>query len=518
MKKIVIIMSVFVACSAIGKLITDLRKLQSEHSSLEDIHLTLSDAHQLSLAEIESQTVGISIINAKLDERKNVVDSLEGELDKKNRELRSLAELHEKNRESRSPSEFHEKNSVLLWSDISDKHIGKTVTVRGTAFPEDRGGSVLVYFSGEEKTPFYIYIADKVATRFAAPPVGFLLGREIDVTGTVTEYKGSLQIKLIEPGDIECTDGTVVAANPLPTIAQVVGDRAVGSIRFVTWNVENLFDAKDDYYRSDESMMTSEKEVDYKMQKIASVLNHLNADIVALQEVENRGVLSELNRKYLKDLGYEVVLFEGNDSRGIDNALLTRLPVEKVSSYRHSDYEDKNGDPRRFGRDLLQVRIGGALNADVFVVHFKAQPGGAKSDTKREAEALKVLTVISDEMRGPKDYRVLIAGDFNEILKGANESELSVRYFVDKKLASKLKESNSELYGNLALGELIDVCSDSDKYSYNKKPYQSRIDFVLCSPSLAEDVLLADVVNEIDGINLELTSDHYPVVVEFNKK
>ena len=52
------------------------------------------------------------------------------------------------------------------------------------------------------------------------------------------------------------------------------------------------------------------------------------ADIIALQEVENVAILERLRTEYLADLGYlPAILVEGTDTRGIDVAFLSRLPL-----------------------------------------------------------------------------------------------------------------------------------------------------------------------------------------------
>ena len=62
---------------------------------------------------------------------------------------------------------------------------------------------------------------------------------------------------------------------------------------------------------------------------------------------------------------------------------------------------------------------------------------------------------------------------------------------------------------------LIDACAGTEKYTYNKKPYLSRIDFALCTKSLASAILKADIIDSLHGVELKCASDHYPVLVEF---
>ena len=60
-----------------------------------------------------------------------------------------------------------------------------------------------------------------------------------------------------------------------------------------------------------------------RMKELLEETDAKSADVVALQEVENRFLLQEFVDTHLSDMGYQVVLVEGNDSRGIDCALQT---------------------------------------------------------------------------------------------------------------------------------------------------------------------------------------------------
>jgi exonuclease III len=46
----------------------------------------------------------------------------------------------------------------------------------------------------------------------------------------------------------------------------------------------------------------------------------------------------------------------------------------------------------------------------------------------------------------------------------------------------------------------------------------SRIDFALCTKSLASEILKADIIDSLPGVELKCASDHYPVLVEFSAK
>ncbi len=103
-------------------------------------------------------------------------------------------------------------------------------------------------------------------------------------------------------------------------------DLDAGEVRVAFWNVENLFD---EYYdkRVPIADVFLPENVREKLQKDATIIRQLDADIVGLMEVENRGVLRELCQTYLADMGYKYFeLSEESDARGIDVAMISRRP------------------------------------------------------------------------------------------------------------------------------------------------------------------------------------------------
>ena len=135
----------------------------------------------------------------------------------------------------------------------------------------------------------------------------------------------------------------------------------VDSFTLLTYNVDNLFDTKHDAGFEDFSYLPIEKkkaahvqqycrgvrvkkwrkqcyQLDWshsayrqKIRQIGRVLRFANADVVLLQEVENKRVLKDLLKKELNALGYDrPYLFPTDDKRGVRTAILTRLPVAQA--------------------------------------------------------------------------------------------------------------------------------------------------------------------------------------------
>ena len=134
-------------------------------------------------------------------------------------------------------------------------------------------------------------------------------------------------------------------------------------ITIMTFNVENLFDARHDPGKDDHTFLPlsskqsqqhqatcariernswrnqcfkwdwNEQALDHKLTVVAKAILQVGEgrgpDILALQEVENLGVLERLRTEHLTAAGFRPgILIEGGDNRGIDVAFLSRLPLD----------------------------------------------------------------------------------------------------------------------------------------------------------------------------------------------
>ena len=224
--------------------------------------------------------------------------------------------------------------------------------------------------------------------------------------------------------------------------AQAPGD--IPPVSIMTFNVENLFDNVDDPGKTDYTFLALEDKqtdehraacagieverwreqcldwdwsdamIETKLGVVAAAILQVNdgrgADIVALQEVENLGILERLRTEFLADAGYEpAILIEGRDLRGIDVAFLTRLPLVGDPTLHTIEFGD--ADERRVldTRGILQADFrlpdGGVLTG--FAVHFPApfHPTGMRETAYRRLNGLREAL--------PADRYVFAAGDFN---------------------------------------------------------------------------------------------------------
>ncbi len=163
----------------------------------------------------------------------------------------------------------------------------------------------------------------------------------------------------------------------------------------------------------------------------AQTLAANGADICALQEVENLVTLTAFHNRYLRRWsrrGYaRRILKEGNDTRGIDVAALSRLHSVQITSYAATTLGDLGIAPlagqsrhsRVFRRDCLKLDFDiGETELSVFVCHFKSMHGGRwQTRPVRQQEALAVRRLIDRSFPDPAKASWIVCGDFNDYLE-----------------------------------------------------------------------------------------------------
>jgi len=157
-----------------------------------------------------------------------------------------------------------------------------------------------------------------------------------------------------------------------------------------------------------------------KVKNIASVISTSfegqGPDIALFNEVENFNALEELQKNGLRNKGYkEIVLIEGPDSRGIDVAILSRLPLIATRSHEVT-LPEQNGKPAHPTRSILEATFKiGNKKLTVFVNHWPSQ----SNPTENRVAAAKVLVkaALAADARGES---VLAMGDFNSLREELN--------------------------------------------------------------------------------------------------
>lgn len=317
------------------------------------------------------------------------------------------------------------------------------------------------------------------------------------------------------------------------------------SVTIMTFNVENLFDTLDDPGKDDKAYLPIEDKqraahiaeceeievaswrndclqldwndavVAHKLSVLAATILQLNdgrgADVIAFQEVENAAILDRLRLEYLAEAEYgPAILIEGDDSRGIDVAFLSRLPLTGAATLHPlliEGFGARIGDTRGVLQASFELPDGSTLTG--FSVHFPApyHPTGMR------VAAYEHLNKLRNNL--PDDHHVFAAGDFNTT-SGENQ--------------------RVDLLGRFArpLWTVAhDSCTDCPgTHYYGRDKNWSFLDIILYSPARGEKTtwgIRADsvqIVNRTDaqvqppGIPLRYdaarkagVSDHWPLAV-----
>ena len=203
-----------------------------------------------------------------------------------------------------------------------------------------------------------------------------------------------------------------------------------GFLTLVELNCENMFDCQHDSLKDDVEWMPEGKrkwtparywrKLNHIGQEILSCQQEGVPDIVALVEVENDSCLFDLTRRsLLRGAGYEYLMTQSPDVRGIDVALLYQPMTFHPICYDYLDVTPLEG--MRPTRDILYVK-GETLKGDtlhIFVVHAPSRFGGEKhSRPNRQLVADRVMGVVRQLSA---EAKVIIVGDFND---GATDAAL----------------------------------------------------------------------------------------------
>ena len=193
------------------------------------------------------------------------------------------------------------------------------------------------------------------------------------------------------------------------------------------YNVENLFDCKHDSLKDDVMYMPESPrgwtftKFNKKIQNISKVILSSSGrqvpDIVGLCEIENEFCARSLvKHSPLKAVGYEYIITESPDMRGIDVLLLyqpytfrllqkntIRIPTPEIG-----------GRPTR---DILHVSgmVISGDTLDILLCHLPSRFGGQKFSEPYRLLAARHLKNYSDSiMSVRKEPYIIIMGDFND--------------------------------------------------------------------------------------------------------
>lgn len=243
-------------------------------------------------------------------------------------------------------------------------------------------------------------------------------------------------------------------------------------IRFVTYNVENLFDCVDDTLTNDNEFLPQATRhwTPYrywaKLQAIsrviASVGDNRAPDFVALCEVENDSVMYDLTRRSaLRTVGYKYLMTKSFDPRGIDVSLMYKPTTFRPFAHHSLRLPKRYMPNEQHVRDILfvsgQLHTGDTI--DIFVCHLPSRLNG-KESAKRRASVVEHICHAIDSLNQVRYIpRIVVMGDFNDTPHSSALRSLSEK--------AQLKCITEDLSG-----------------SYRYKGKWEQIDHIYLSPTL----------------------------------
>jgi len=291
--------------------------------------------------------------------------------------------------------------------------------------------------------------------------------------------------------------------------------------RIVEWNVENLFDIQHDEGHDDSEFLPegshhwTASRYWRKMNEIAKTLVDIGDTLgppalVGLCEVENDSVLTYLTRRStLRNVGYQYIMTNSPDHRGVDVALLYHPSLFRLITH-YSIRIPSISHGLSPTRDILYAS-GRVLSGDTLhflVCHLPSKTGGVKNSNKHRKLATQTIRTSVDSIltRSPQ-AKIIVMGDFNA----------TPRERIFKQLTPPLREtlptSRREL--NRPIG------------TYYFQRLWSYLDHILISPSIhalgpAHEVRLTHLLDEEGHPNRTFKgpsynggiSDHLPLILD----
>ncbi len=323
------------------------------------------------------------------------------------------------------------------------------------------------------------------------------------------------------------------------------GKTAATDVTVMSFNVQNLFDNADDPGKDDKAYLPltakqndahiaacneievdswrdeclyldwSDEALDLKLELLAKTIRQVNggagADIIALQEVENQNVLERLRKEHLADLGYLApVLVEGADTRGIDVAFLTKLPLANepvLHPLLVPDFPDRQGDTRGVLQADFRLSNGAVLTG--FNVHFPApfHPTGMRESAYRHLNEL--LAAL------PEEHHAFAAGDFNttsteDAREGLLDEYARPRWTVAHDIGCA-DCKGTYFYGRDATWSYLDMILFAPARG-GKTTAEIRADSVAIANEFEEQVTSDGTPQRHRSVDRRGVSDHWPMI------
>lgn len=191
------------------------------------------------------------------------------------------------------------------------------------------------------------------------------------------------------------------------------------TVSLASWNVQTFFDAVTDGCEysdfKNSSKWTTEKYV-RRLDKLCEVMTMLNADVIALEEIENESVVQDIANRltdgaWSKKKGWQYACFAKEDGSAIGCAVFSRYELKNLSVHSLDVRVHKEAQPS--SRAVMQMVVcAGEREFDLFVNHWKSKSGG-EEETEIWRDWQEAL--LAERINGvnTNERSVVMCGDFN---------------------------------------------------------------------------------------------------------
>lgn len=215
------------------------------------------------------------------------------------------------------------------------------------------------------------------------------------------------------------------------------------SIKIASYNVENFFDLEknnSEYqeYIPNGSSLWNQRSFDVKIKNLVKVIEDLDADIIALQEIENRELI-QLLQKELPKYNYHSFIKYSQSAVGL--GILSKI---KIKDTKHIDVKFRT----KFYRPILETTF--VYENTEFKIFNNHWPSKAVGESYR----IKYAKSLQDRLiKIEKDYDYILLGDFN-----SNYNE-----FETFKKSQKLNNTR----GITGINQILNTTLDEKYITYN---------------------------------------------------
>ncbi len=294
--------------------------------------------------------------------------------------------------------------------------------------------------------------------------------------------------------------------------------RTPGSIRIAAYNVLNLFDHVDDPALAGEYDDMLLAATDDRCRGLADAIRKVDADVISLEEVESLECVKWFRDTYLKDAGYKYICsHDVGYYRGVEQAVMSRIEItgshvwpndslDHVKRIGEGFASPPKGVSLTFQRSplLVDLRSENGYEFSVLAVHHKA---GAQFDYHREAEALRIVEIISDMTAKNPSRNIIVMGDFN-----AAPWDKSLRIYLEAGMIDTMAHRTTQ--------------GDGEALRYKTHESNRVLDYILLNSAAHREFVIgsAFVLGTLvpppsydwrkDPHPPGYASDHYPIAIE----